>query len=93
MKPFALVVIVGALVAAALVLPQESRAGVSVGVSLGVPAPVVAYPAPAYYPPAYYGPAPVYGPGVVVAPGYGWYGHGYHRPWGYYRHPYGHRRW
>ncbi len=94
MKHFTVTVIAGALVAAACFFPQQSRAGgVSVGIGIGVPGPVVAYPAPAYYPPppAYYGP-PAYGPAVVVAPRYGYYGY-YGRPWHHYRPYRRYRRW
>ena len=90
MKLVTVAMIAGALIAVACVIPQQSRAGVSVGIGVGIPGPVVAYPAPAYYPPAYYGP-PAYGPAVVVGPGYGYYGYG--RPWRHHG-PYGrYRRW
>jgi len=89
MKRFTVIMIAGALVTAACFIPQQSRAGVSVGVGIGLPGP--AYPAPAYYPPAYYGP-PAYGPAVVVGPGYGYYGYR-GRPWRHHG-PYGrYRRW
>lgn len=86
MKRSTLIMIAVCFAVAACLLPRQSRAGVSVGIGVGVPGPVVAYPAPAYYPPAYYG------PGVVAAaPGWGYYGYyGYYGPhhrW-HYRRPY-----
>jgi hypothetical protein len=73
-RSFMGMVIAGALLAAAMVLPQQSSAGpVSVQVGIGLPVPAVGYAVPAYYPPAYYGPSP-YGPVVVAGPRYGYYG-------------------
>jgi hypothetical protein len=87
MKRFSLLFVTGLLVAG-FIAPQCSWAhGVSVGVMVGVPAAPVVYAAPAYYAPAYYGPAPVYGPTLVVAPGYGYYDH--HHQW----HPRHHKGW
>ena len=87
--------------AAIFATSQVAMAGVSVGLSLGVPAPV-------YVAPAYAAPAPVYAappappvvayqPVAVAAPGIyiGWHGDRYWdgRRW-YGRHEwYGHRRW
>ncbi len=81
MKHFTVIMIGLGLVAAACLLPQQSQAGgVSVGIGIAVPAPVVAYPAaPAYYPPAYY--AYPYGPAVVAAPAWGYGYHGPHHHW------------
>ena len=78
MKLFRVTTVVGILVMTAFIMPQHSWAWtrVGVGITVGVPAPVVAYPAPVYYPPAYYAAPPVYGPPVVAWPRYGYY-----RPW------------
>jgi hypothetical protein len=87
MKLFRASVILAVIAGAACMIPgHASAAPVHVGIAIGVPAPVVAYPAPVYYPPPYYAPAPVYGP-VVAPPPYGHYR--YHRA---YRHGYGHYR-
>jgi hypothetical protein len=70
-----------------------AMAGVSVGVNIGIPAPVYVAPAPVYAPPpppVVYQPAPVYygGPAIVI----GWHGDRYwdgRRYWGrddWYRH-------
>lgn len=70
-----------------------AMAGVSVGVNIGIPAPVYVAPAPVYAPPppppVVYQPAPVYGaPAIVI----GWHGDRYydgHRYWArddWYRH-------
>lgn len=80
---------------------QAAMAGVSVGLNLGVPAPVYVAPAPVYAPPpppAYYAPAyqPVVAPAIVI----GWHGNRYwdgHRWYGrnewYGRHGYGYRHY
>jgi hypothetical protein len=94
----------GLLGVAALGASSAAMAGVSIGLNLGLPAPVVVAPAPGYYappPPVVYAPPPpVYAP-VVAGPviGIGWYGDRYwdgHRYWGrrewYGRHP-GYRRY
>ena len=87
MKRFTLAMIVGVLAAAACVLPPQSWAGgVSIGVGIGAPGPVVAYP------PAYYGPPSAYGPAVVVGPRYGYYGY-YGRPWRHHGPSGRYRRW
>ena len=92
MKRFTVAMIAGAFVAAVCFLPLQSWAGgVSIGVGIGVPGPMVAYPPPAYYPPAYYGP-PAYGPAVMVGPRYGYYGY-YGRPWGHHGSYGRYRRW
>ncbi|HTH60901.1 MAG TPA: hypothetical protein VL689_12195 [Paraburkholderia sp.] len=78
---------------------QAAMAGVSVGLNLGVPAPVYVAPAPVYAP-AYYPPVayrPVVAPAIFV----GWHGDRYwdgHRWYGRHewdgRHGgYGYRRW
>jgi hypothetical protein len=84
-----------------LATSQAAMAGVSVGLNLGIPAPVYVVPAPVYAPPpvAYYPPAyqPVVAPAVFI----GWHGDRYwdgHRWWGrhewYGRHGgYGYRRY
>lgn len=93
MKLVRVFVILAVIAGAACVVPSHiSAAPVHVGIGIGVPAPVVAYPAPVYYPAPYYvAPAPVYG-AVVVPPPYGYYRH--HRPHyhGHYRGPYRHHR-
>ncbi len=93
MKLFRAFVILAVVAGAACMVPGYASAGpVHVGIAIGVPAPVVAYPAPVYYPSPYYvAPAPVYG-AVVVPPRYGYYG--YHRPYyrGHYHGPYRHYR-
>jgi hypothetical protein len=63
MKMFSVAVIVAILTVTAGILPRESRAHspVSVGIAIGVPAPVAVYP-PAYV----YGP-PLYGPVILEA--------------------------
>jgi hypothetical protein len=70
----------------ALLVSGAAMAGVSVGINLGVPAPVYVAPAPVYAPPpppVVYQPAPVYvgGPAIVI----GWHGDRYwdgRRYWG-----------
>lgn len=86
-----------ALGAGALVLAasQSALAGVSVGLNIGVPAPVYVAPAPVYAPPA--PPVMAYQPVAVVAPAIylGWHGDRYwdgHRWWGR-REWYGHHRY
>lgn len=61
---------------------------ISIGVGVGIPAPVYAAPAPVYAAPAYVAPAYVPPPAPVVAPGPGytwvagyWDGYGPHRVW------------
>ncbi len=89
-RRFSLLLVAG-LLAAAFLLPQHGWAhGVSVGLSIGVPAPAVVYGAPAYYVPTYYPyyPGPVYGPTVVVGPRYGYYDRFHHwHPRHYHRAP------
>jgi hypothetical protein len=83
MKLFSLIIIVAVLSLAAVFLPQNSWAGgVSLGIGIGILAPVAVYPAPAYYPATYgYGPPLVYGPAIVVpgGPYYRYYGGPYYR--------------
>ncbi|WP_250451804.1 hypothetical protein [Caballeronia sp. ATUFL_M2_KS44] len=66
-----------ALVIGGLTLSGAAMAGVSVGVNIGVPAPVYVAPAPVYAPPpppVVYAPAPVYAqPAIVI----GWHGDRY----------------
>jgi len=78
----------------ALLVSGVAMAGVSVGINVGVPAPVYVEPAPVYAPPpppVVYQPAPVYvapAPAIVI----GWHGDRYwdgRRYWGrdeWYRH-------
>jgi hypothetical protein len=78
--------------AVAFAVSQAAMAGVSVGLNLGVPAPVYVAPAPVYAPPppVYYAPPPppvAYAPVPVVVPSIyiGWHGGRYwdgHRWWG-----------
>jgi len=91
--------LLAALGLGALVLgtSQAAMAHVSIGLNLGVPAPVYVAPAPVYAPPpvAYYPPA-TYQP-VVAVPAIvvGWHGDRYwdgHRWYGR-REWYGHHRW
>jgi hypothetical protein len=84
----------GALILAA---SQSAMAGVSVGLNIGVPAPVYIAPAPVYVAPpppvpvVAYQPAPVMVPAVYI----GWHGDRYWdgRHWWGRREWYGHRRW
>ena len=80
MKLFCAVTFAAILVVATFMIPHHSWAytRVGVGITIGVPAPVVAYPAPVYYPPVYYTPPPGYGSPAVVWPSHGY---GYYRPW------------
>jgi hypothetical protein len=80
---------------AALLVSGAAMAGVSVGINLGVPAPVYVAPAPVYAPPpppVVYQPAPVYAPAPAIV--IGWHGDRYwdgRRYWArndwYRRHP------
>ena len=47
-------------------LSSAHAGGVSVGIAIGVPAPVIVAPAPVYYEPAYYPPPVYYAPPRVV---------------------------
>ncbi|RQH04713.1 PXPV repeat protein [Paraburkholderia dinghuensis] len=83
----------GALI---LTASQTAMAHVSVGLSIGVPAPVYVAPAPVYFAPppvrvVAYQPAPVMMPAVYV----GWHGDRYWdgRRWWGHREWYGQRRW
>jgi hypothetical protein len=94
------VTVAGALLIGGAMLSGAAMAGVSVGINLGVPAPVYVAPAPVYAPPpppVVYAPPPppVYGgPAIVI----GWHGDRYwdgRRYWGrdeWYRHQ-GHGGW
>jgi hypothetical protein len=91
MKTFILIVMVAALgLTVGLLLENSWAGGVSVGINIGIPAPVGVYMAPAYYPPAYIYPPPVYGPAVVVAgsPYYRYYGAPYYKHHPRYYHKY-----
>ena len=72
MKLFRVAMIAAILAVAAGALPGDSWAHspVSVGIAIGVPAPVAVYPANPYAPAYVYGP-PVYGPAVVAPIGPG----------------------
>jgi len=78
-----------------LIAPAAHAAQVHIGVSIGVPAPVVVAPAPVVVaprrvvvaPPVYVAPQAVYGAPVVVAPGPGYvWQPGYYVTTGYARH-------
>lgn len=95
-------VLAGAVMIGGLLLSGAANAGVSVGVNIGVPAPVYVAPEPVYAPPpppvVYAPPPPMYAQPVVVV---GWHGDRYwdgRRYWerdDWYRHHghgYGHDR-
>ncbi|WP_050456113.1 hypothetical protein [Candidatus Burkholderia verschuerenii] len=75
----------GALLIARLGMSGAAMAGVSVGVNIGVPAPVYVAPAPVYAPP----PPPVYAAPAIVIDWHGdryWDGRRYWDRDDYYRH-------
>lgn len=78
-----------------LAVSQTAMAGVSVGLAVGVPAPVYAAPAPVYAAPAYVGWHDDRGWGERRWEGRRWHDHhwGRDRRWGDHGGDYGYRRW